>query len=91
MKKSSRAKKTSHAKQESQAVVVTVSGDRHIHEVARDLKASGLESPQVLDAIGIVTGSAAPTSIAKLKKVRGVQDVSEDHPVSIGPPGSPIS
>lgn len=91
MKKSSRAKKPSKAKQESQAVVITVSGDRHIHEVARDLKASGLESAQVLDAIGIVTGSAAPTSISKLKKVRGVQDVSEDHPVSIGPPDAPIS
>jgi ribosomal protein S25 len=91
MKKSSRAKKASQAKQESQSVVVTVSGDRHIHEVARDLKASGLESAQVLDAINIVTGSVAPKSIEKLRKVRGVQDVSEDHPVSIGPPGAPIS
>ena len=91
MKKSSRSKKPSEAKQESQSVVITVSGDRRIHEVARDLKASGLESAQVLDAIGVVTGSAAPKSISKLKKVRGVQDVSEDHPVDIGPPGSPIS
>jgi predicted transcriptional regulator len=91
MKKSSRAKKASQAKQESQSVVVTVSSDRHIHEVARDLKASGLESAQVLDAINIVTGSVAPKSIEKLRKVRGVQDVSEDHPVSIGPPGAPIS
>jgi hypothetical protein len=90
-KKPSHAKKRSEAKPESQALVITVSGDRQIHDVARDLKASGLESAQVLDAIGVVTGSAAPKSIAKLKKVQGVTDVSEDHPVDIGPPGAPIS
>jgi hypothetical protein len=91
MKKPSQAKKRSQAKEQGQALVITVSGDRHIHDVARDLKASGLESAEVLDAIGVVTGSAAPKSIAKLKKVPGVQDVSEDHPVDIGPPGAPIS
>jgi hypothetical protein len=78
-------------KKSNQAVVVTVAGDRPIHEVVRDLKASGLQAPQVLDAIGIVTGSAASNSIAKLKKVRGVQDVSLDHKVDIGPPGAPVS
>jgi hypothetical protein len=78
-------------KKGSQALVITVSGDRHIHDVARDLKASGLEAAQVLDAIGVVTGSAAPNSIAKLKKVRGVQDVSVDHKVDIGPPDAPVS
>jgi hypothetical protein len=87
MKKASRTKKPSQAKPQSQSLVITLSGDRQIHEVARELKASGLESAQVLDTIGIVTGSAAPKSIAKLKKIRGVQDVSEDHPVDIGPPG----
>jgi hypothetical protein len=78
-------------KKSNQAVVVTVAGDRPIHEVVRDLKASGLQAPQVLDAIGVVTGSAASNSIAKLKKVRGVQDVSLDHKVDIGPPGAPVS
>ena len=72
-------------------LVVTVSGDRHIHEVARDLKASGFEVNQVLDAIGVVTGSAPPAQVAKLRRVRGVKDVSADQPVDIGPPGAPIS
>jgi len=78
-------------KKNKQSLVITLSGDRHIHEVARDLKASGLEAPQVLDAIGVVTGSATPSDITKLRKVRGVKDVSPDHEVDIGPPGSPVS
>jgi hypothetical protein len=79
------------AKKQNQAFVVTLSGDRHIGEVAHDLKASGFEVDQVLDAIGVVTGSAPATTLAKLRKVRGVKDVSSDHPVDIGPPGTPIS
>jgi hypothetical protein len=75
-------------KKSNQSLVVTLSGDRPMHDVLHDLKASGLQAPQALDAIGVVTGSAAPSSIAKLKKVRGVQDVSLDHKVDIGPPGS---
>jgi hypothetical protein len=72
-------------------VVITLSGDRPVHEVARDLKAKGVEVDQVLDAIGVVTGSAAAASISRLKQVPGVKDVSADHPVDIGPPGAPIS
>jgi hypothetical protein len=79
------------AEKQKKAVVITVSGDRPLQSVVRDLKTSGLEAVQVLDAIGVVTGSTAPGKIAKLKKVSGVQDVSLDHKVDIGPPGAPIS
>jgi hypothetical protein len=79
------------AKKEAQAFVVTVSGKRGIHEVARDLKATGFKVDQVMDAIGVVTGSAQSASLAKLRKVEGVQDISSDHPVDIGPPGSSVS
>jgi hypothetical protein len=78
-------------KKQKQAFVVTVSGDRPIHEVARDLKVRGFQVDQVLDAIGVVTGSAASTNVAKLRKVPGVADVSSDHAVNIGPPGAPVS
>jgi len=73
------------------AVVVTLSGDRDVHEVVRDLKAAGLEIDNILAEIGVVTGSAAAGQLRKLREVRGVGDVSPDHPVDIGPPGSPIS
>ena len=78
-------------KKQKQAFVVTVSGDRPVHDVAHDLKASGFEVDQVMDAIGVVTGSAHATSLPKLRKIRGVQDVSADQPVDIGPPGAPVS
>ena len=79
------------AKAAKQSLIVTVSKDRHINDVARDLKAAGLEVGELLDAIGIVTGRAQTNSIARLRKVRGVVDVSPDHKVDIGPPDAPIS
>ena len=73
-------------------MVVTVSGQRPIHEVANDLKAAGFEVSEVLDTIGVVTGTAHPQSKKRLKAVSGVQDVSDEHPpFDIGPPGSPVS
>jgi hypothetical protein len=79
------------AKKGKQPLVVTVSGNRQIHEVAHDLKAAGFEVDQVLDAIGVVTGSAPAKSVARLRNIKGVTDVSSDHDVDIGPPGAPIS
>jgi hypothetical protein len=68
--------------------------DRHGFErpqVARDLKAAGLEVEEKLDAVGIVTGKSHAKSVGRLRKVRGVVDVSPDHKVDIGPPDAPIS
>ena len=79
------------AKKAKQPVVVTLTGERPIDEVADDLKAAGLSVDQVLTSTGIVTGSAHPEAVERLRKVRGVGDVSPDHPVDIGPPGSQIS
>jgi hypothetical protein len=79
------------AKAGKQSLIVTLSKGRNINDAARDLKAAGLAVEGVLDSIGIVTGKADAKSIARLKKVRGVVDVSPDHNVDIGPPGAPIS
>ena len=83
--------KSAMKKQSKQSLVVTLSGDRNIQDVARDLKASGLQHLETLDAIGVVTGSAASNSIAKLRKVPGVKDVSQDHKIDIGPPDAPVT
>ena len=74
-----------------QSLVITLSGDRPIHEVADDLRAAGLDVDQVLEFIGSVTGSADAPTAERLRAIRGVADVSEDHPVDIGPPGAPVS
>jgi hypothetical protein len=72
-------------------IIVTLSGDRSIREVARDLEAAGMRVEQILDATNIVTGSADEKSVARVKRVRGVEDVSADHPIDIGPPDADVS
>ena len=74
-----------------QSLVITTSGNRSIKDVARDLKDAGFDVEEVLEAINVVTGKGKAGSEDKLRSVQGVVDVSEDHPVDIGPPGSPIS
>jgi len=68
--------------------IITTSSDRSIHEIAKDLADAGLTGSQVLEAIGSITGSAGDKAVAKLRKVRGVVDVSPDFPVDLGPPDS---
>jgi hypothetical protein len=79
------------AKNAREPLVVTVSPDRNIVEVARDLEAAGFDVEQVLDTIGVVTGSARADKLTKLRAVRGVADISSDHDIDIGPPGAPVS
>lgn len=79
------------AKATKQPLIVTVSKGRPINEVVGDLKAAGFQVEGVLDAIGVVTGSAQSKSIVKLRKVRGVADVSPDHKIDIGPPDAPTT
>jgi hypothetical protein len=71
-----------------QSLVVTTSGKRSIHDVARDLKNEGFDVEQVLDSINVVTGKGDAGSEHKLRAVQDVIDVSGDNPVDIGPPGS---
>jgi len=72
------------------AVIVTLSGELKVRDVARDLRAAGLDVDQVLEETGIVTGTAASGTHAMLRKIQGVADVSADHPIDIGPPDSEV-
>jgi hypothetical protein len=73
-------------------MVVIMSGDRPIHEVAGDLKNAGFEIDQMLPAIGQVTGRAATSAKKKLKGIHGVADVTDTHEdFNIGPPDAPVS
>ena len=76
---------------EKRSLVITTSGQRPLHEVARDLKDAGLEVEQVLDAINVITGKGPAGIEGALRNTKGVVDVSEDFPVSIGPPGADVS
>jgi hypothetical protein len=70
-------------------LVITTSGERPLREVARDLAKAGLNVSEVLDEIGSIIGTADDAAVKKLRKVRGVADVSHDTSVDIGPPGAP--
>ena len=74
-----------------QSLVITTSGNRSIKDVARDLKDAGFDVEEVLESINVVTGKGPAGSVDKLRSIQDVVDVSEDHPVDIGPPGAPIS
>jgi hypothetical protein len=90
MPKKHATKKTAGPKKKS--MVVIMSGDRPIHEVAGDLKNAGFEIDQMLPAIGQVTGRAATSAKKKLKGIHGVAEVTDTHDdFNIGPPGAPVS
>jgi len=74
--------------EKKESLVITTSGKRSIHDVARDLKDAGFEVDQVLDSINVVTGKG---DAGKLRSVADVVDVSGDTPIDIGPPGSSVS
>jgi hypothetical protein len=72
-------------------MVVVTSGERPLHEVAADLRRAGFKVEQTLDAIGQLTGRAAPGLKSRLAKVRGVTDVSAEHqPFNLEPPDAPV-
>jgi len=68
--------------------IVTASSDRSIHDIAKDLADAGLKDIQILQEVGIIIGSSEDEAVAKLRKVRGVKDVSLDISIDIGPPDS---
>jgi hypothetical protein len=76
----------------SKTWVVTTSSDQPITEVAEKLTRTGFAVSQVLDAIGIIMGTADDDVVKKLRKIPGVTDVSpEPPPINIGPPDALVS
>ncbi len=66
---------------EKKALVITTSG-RPLQDIARDLEGAGFEVEQVLDAIKIITGQGTVDIEDTLRSIKGVDDVSDDFPVS---------
>jgi hypothetical protein len=68
--------------------IVTLSGERPLAEVRRDLVEAGFTVGAVLDAVGVITGEADAKALAKARRIKGVADIAADGAVGIGPPGS---
>jgi len=71
--------------------IVTTTGKRPIADVVKELRGAGFEVKQVLEEIGSVTGSAEAKAVPRLRKIRGVADVSPDTAIDLGPPDSDVT
>ena len=88
MAKAKKAKKEKVKK--GKKFIVTTSGERPLSEVKKKLTESGFAVDQVLDDIGIITGTSTEEDVKRLRSVKGVTDVSPDQIVDIGPPDADI-
>ena len=73
-------------------VTVTVD-DTHldrVEEVAAHLRSSGMQVDQVLNEIGVISGSVPDNRRQLLKTVTGVQSVEDTATVQLPPPESPV-
>lgn len=69
--------------------VVTLSGRRSLAEVRGELEAAGFAVDETMEAIGVITGSCDEEAAARLRRIAGVEDVSPEQRIDIGPPGGP--
>lgn len=71
--------------------VVTLSADRSGAEVKQALADAGFEVTEVMEAIGVIAGRASSSLLPKLRRIKGVADISPPPYASVGPPDAPIS
>ncbi len=71
-------------------VTVTLADGADVGAVVDQLQRAGLSVDQVLDAIGIVTGSLADENRAAVAGIDGVLAVEDDHTFQLPPPDSEV-
>ena len=69
---------------------VTVGDGHEIEEVAAGLRARGMEVAQVLDGIGVITGSAPDEVRGDLAGVEGVARIDDGLTHQLPPPDAPV-
>lgn len=69
--------------------LVTLAAGAPIDQVTAALTAAGLSVTSSLDAVGVIVGTAPKNTVAALRKVKGVANVSPDREVSVGLPDDP--
>ncbi len=72
--------------------IITISGDRTINAVKKDIIQLGFDIDQVLNEIGCITGSAGDNVAKKIRGISGIADISpEGGAIDIGPPDAPVT
>lgn len=81
-----------HKKKASTNLLISVDDESmdRVHDVTEELKAAGLKVDQVMEKLGTITGSAAPSTVAALKRVKGVAGIEESLTARIAPPESEV-
>lgn len=73
-------------------VVISVADDQvgDMSGVVAGLRAAGLRVGEVLDSVGVVTGTVDGKAFASLSAVPGVADVERSRAYRLPPPDSPV-
>jgi hypothetical protein len=74
------------------AVKVTVDDDHldKIDEVAAELRSNGMQVDQVLNEVGVISGSVPAARRQVLGTVAGIESIEEATTFQLPPPDSPI-
>lgn len=71
-------------------VVLADSGLARLPEVVAGLEAAGMLVDEVLDSIGVITGSVARTAVSALSEVDGVEGIEPVATYQLPDPGSDV-
>jgi hypothetical protein len=71
--------------------IVTLADGSAMADARRQLADAGFDVDQVLEEIGVVTGSGDDDVAAKLRAIEAVEDAAPEGKVDIGPPDADLS
>jgi hypothetical protein len=71
------------------ALVVDDDGLQDLDAVLRRARRAGLRGAQVLESIGVITGTAAPDAVGPLSRLRGVRSAEVERTIQLPPPDHP--
>lgn len=71
--------------------VVTLSDAGRAQDIRPSLREAGFAVDQVLDAIGVITGTGDDQAAARVRRIDGVAAVEAETRVDIGPPDAPFA
>lgn len=70
--------------------IVTLAEGAEVGDVSPRLSAAGFEIDEVLQEIGVVTGRGEDSVARELRRLSGVEDVSEEGEIGVAPPDSDV-
>lgn len=63
--------------------IVTLAGDESPTQMAERLRARGFVVDQVLEAVGVITGQAAASTVEQLRALPGLQSIEPEQQIQL--------